>query len=230
VVKRKVKLRQPEQTQRSRKADTGARGAILDAATQEFARMGFAGARTKAIAGAADVNIALLYYYFRTKEKLYGAVLERVFAEWARRVSLGFSAPGTPTQRLRIYLENYFDFVAELPARPRLVQQEMMQLGRLGSASFKHLATTHVRPVQRALMELLEEGHKMGEFRKVGPDFVYTMSAIIVTYFTSSTFIQAVSGQNPLTLRHIAEQRKAVLETIAAALFTRGGGTAGLEG
>lgn len=191
--------------------------------------MGFAGARTKAIARAAGVNIALLYYYFQTKEKLYAAVLEQVFAEWARRVSFGINAPGTPRQRLKIYLENYFDFVAEVPVRPRLVQQEMMQLGRLGSASFKRLATTYVRPVHRALLQLLEEGHEMGEFRKVGPDFVYTMSAVIVTYFTSSTFIQAVSGQNPLTLRRIAEQRKAVLETIAAALFTGRAGRTRLQ-
>ena len=56
------------------------RAAILEAAVAEFADDGIAGARTDAIARAAGVNKALLYYYFKDKEALYGAVLDRVFA------------------------------------------------------------------------------------------------------------------------------------------------------
>src|SRR5437016_9959890 len=55
------------------------RAAILQAAVREFAREGIAGARTDAIARAAHVNKALLYYYFKDKETLYGAVLDQVF-------------------------------------------------------------------------------------------------------------------------------------------------------
>ncbi len=58
-------------------ADTRSR--ILDAAEQAFADGGHAGARVNAIAKAAGVNKAMLYYYFESKEGLYGAVLERVF-------------------------------------------------------------------------------------------------------------------------------------------------------
>ena len=55
------------------------RAAILQAAAQEFAENGIAGARTDAIANAAKVNKALLYYYFQDKETLYGAVLDDAF-------------------------------------------------------------------------------------------------------------------------------------------------------
>ena len=54
------------------------RTAILQAAIREFAREGVSGARTDAIARAAKVNKALLYYYFRDKEALYAAVVETV--------------------------------------------------------------------------------------------------------------------------------------------------------
>src|SRR5438270_689986 len=57
------------------------RAAILKAALREFAEKGMAGARTEAIVRAAGVNKALLYYYFGDKEKLYGAVLDHVFAQ-----------------------------------------------------------------------------------------------------------------------------------------------------
>src|SRR5271156_4457685 len=56
------------------------RAAILQAAAQEFADHGIAGARTDAIAREARVNKALLYYYFKDKETLYAAVLDHAFA------------------------------------------------------------------------------------------------------------------------------------------------------
>src|ERR1022692_4744369 len=55
------------------------RASILKAAMAEFAEYGIAGARTDAIARAAHVNKALLYYYFKDKDSLYGAVLDQVF-------------------------------------------------------------------------------------------------------------------------------------------------------
>src|ERR1700687_1220068 len=75
--------RQPEQTS----------AAILDAAMREFAHEGLAGARIDAIARAAGVNKALLYYYFSDKESLYGAVLDRVFEGLAQRVAEPLDSP-----------------------------------------------------------------------------------------------------------------------------------------
>ena len=60
----------------SRRRPEASRRAILQAALIEFAQEGIAGARMDAIAAAAGVNKALLYYYFRDKEALYGAVLD----------------------------------------------------------------------------------------------------------------------------------------------------------
>ena len=43
---------------------------ILDAARSEFAEKGFDGARVDEIAKRADVNKALIYYYFKGKDEL----------------------------------------------------------------------------------------------------------------------------------------------------------------
>jgi AcrR family transcriptional regulator len=200
--------------------EASSRSAILEAATYEFARMGFAGARIQSIVVAAGVNIALLYYYFGTKEKLYAAVLEQVFAQWAQRVEAALDANGGPRQKLTAYMEAYFDFVAEAPYRPRLVQQEMTQVGRGSVRRLNALATRYARPVHQKVLQLLRQGYQEGEFRRVAPDFVYSMSAVIVSYFTSSSFIQVVSGRDPLTTARIAQRRKSVVDMISAALFT----------
>lgn len=195
------------------------RQAILDAATQEFAEKSFAGARVHAISAEAGVNIALLYYYFDTKEEIYAAVLEQLFADWAQRATATLGRHDTPKQKLIAYAETYFDFVAEAPHRPRLVQQEMGQLGPAAVHSLAALARHYVRPVHQAVLKVLHDGYKQGEFRRVSPDFVHTISALIVSYFTSSAFIQVVTGHNPLTPARVAERRNSVLDTISAALF-----------
>lgn len=43
---------------------------ILKAATKVFTEKGYAGTRTRDIAEEAGINLALLNYYFRSKEKL----------------------------------------------------------------------------------------------------------------------------------------------------------------
>src|SRR5882724_13127637 len=53
--------------------------AILEAATQEFARHGLGGARVDRIAARAKTNKRMLYYYFGGKEDLFLAVLERAY-------------------------------------------------------------------------------------------------------------------------------------------------------
>ena len=73
----KATLSKPRLGSRGRPEES--RAAILQAAVREFSREGVAGARTDAIARAAGVNKALLYYYFKDKETLYGAVLDQVF-------------------------------------------------------------------------------------------------------------------------------------------------------
>lgn len=59
-------------------SDGNRRAEILDAALEEFARKGYQGATIKSIAAAARISSpALLYFYFRDKDALLEAVLDR---------------------------------------------------------------------------------------------------------------------------------------------------------
>ena len=109
------------------------RAAILKAAVAEFAENGIAGARTDAIARAAHVNKALLYYYFKDKDALYEAVLDHVFS--------GLAGAGDAGARKRTAAAGedagisgaYFDYIAANPQFPRVVQAEWMRAGAKSS-------------------------------------------------------------------------------------------------
>jgi TetR/AcrR family transcriptional regulator len=197
------------------------RAAILRAAVAEFAEYGIAGARTDAIAQAAHVNKALLYYYFKDKDALYEAVLEHVFSGLRDRVLPVLESRLEPRDKLLEYLGRYFDYIAANPRFPRVVQAEWMRLGPKGSPQMLRIARDYFAPIYRRVSEMLQEGAESGEFRPVNPiDFLPSIVGIIIFYFSTAPAMKTVLNVDPLSKERIAERRKFVMEFIAAALFT----------
>lgn len=196
------------------------RAAILKAALEEFAQEGLAGARTDAIARAARVNKALLYYYFHDKESLYGAVLDQVFGGLAAALNQVLDGDLPPREKVLAYAGTHFDYIAQSPFYPRLVQREMMRAGRGGSPHIRRLAERHLRPLFLRLGEVLRAGIAAGDFRAVEPlQFVVTAVGAIVFYFISAPMLGAITGADPREPQRIAARRAAVLDHIAAVLF-----------
>ncbi len=199
------------------------RAAILRAAALEFAEHGIAGARTDAIARAARVNKALLYYYFKNKETLYGAVLDNAFSGMKTTVFQVLDSDLPPRQKIMAYAGAYFDFIASNQIYPKLMQREMMRAREGHSEHIDRLVKTYFQPIYGRVRELLHKGIAEGEFRRVDPaHFVPSMVAMIVFYFSSAPVMQRIVRFNPLTPERIAERRAAVLDFISAALFEPG--------
>jgi TetR/AcrR family transcriptional regulator len=196
------------------------RAAILHAAAQEFAEHGIAGARTDSIARHARVNKALLYYYFKDKETLYGAVLDDAFSGMKASIFKVLDSELPPREKVMAYAGAYFDFIASNQIYPKLMQREMMRAREGDSLHIDRLVKTYFQPIYRRVGELLHKGIAEGEFRKVDPaHFVPSMIAMIVFYFSSAPVMQRIVHFNPLAPERIAERRAAVLDFISSALF-----------
>ncbi|MGA8493286.1 MAG: TetR/AcrR family transcriptional regulator [Terriglobales bacterium] len=198
------------------------RAAILQAAVREFAHEGVAGARTDAIARAAKVNKALLYYYFKDKEALYGAVLDHVFGGLIAHVGEVLSRDLPPREKILAYAGAHFDYVASHPMYPPIVQSEMMGAGRGSANHLEPIVKKYFRPLFSRVAEVLRTGQAAGDFRPVDPlHFVPSMIAVIVFYFTSAPVMRVMTGKDPLNPVRVAARRRAVLDFISAALFKR---------
>jgi TetR/AcrR family transcriptional regulator len=198
------------------------RAAILQAATKEFSQEGVAGARTDAIARSARVNKALLYYYFKDKETLYGAVLDRVFAGLTERILPVLESDLPPRQKFLQYVGAHFDYVASNPLLPPIVHREWMRAGRSGSPHLRRLIEKYLRPIFLKLSQLLQEGIERGDFRPVDPmQFLPSTVGLIVFYFLSTPVLAIVTQADPLAPERIAVRRAAVLDFVSAALFRR---------
>jgi TetR/AcrR family transcriptional regulator len=192
------------------------RSAILKAAERIYAESGLAGARTDAIAAAAGVNKALLYYYFKSKEGLYQAVVGsqlREFQLQAREI-LSSKDPAGPT--LMRYVSYHFDFIGTHPNYPRIFQRMMME----GDRALERTIREHSIPFKNLLMGVLERGMKSGEFRRMDKGHaIVSIAGLTVHYFNIAPAFRLVTGQDPYSKANLTMRKAEVLNFIRYALF-----------
>jgi TetR/AcrR family transcriptional regulator len=195
------------------------RAAILQAAVGIFSESGFGGARTDAIAEAAGVNKALLYYYFKSKAGLYAAILENQLKEFSRRATAALDAEGPSTSKLLRYVGAHFDFISERPYYPRLIQRLMMS----GGKPLERLMREFFVPLNRKLGSVIVRGVSEGEFRPLDPRHtVMSIAAVIVFYFTAAPVWTLVTHTDPYEKSNLARRKKEVVNFIRYALLRDG--------
>jgi TetR/AcrR family transcriptional regulator len=189
---------------------------ILRAAEENFAERGLAGARIGAIARAARVNKALLYYYFSSKEELHRFTLTALFRQLREQTSAALDRPGSPREQLLRYINSYFDFMVAHPNYPRLFERELMsQEPRL-----VELVQEHLRPLHARLTAVIRAGIAQGEFRRVDPRHtLFSLVAMTVFYFAAVPVLTQLWRIEPLAPRRVAARRRAVLDFVEHALF-----------
>ncbi len=196
------------------------RQAILDAALLEFAKQGAAGARIDSIAQAAKVNKALLYYYFKDKDGLFGATLEYAFERILVRMREVLERDLPPSEKLMAFVGAHFDYVVMNPWHSPLMQYELMRAGRTGSEHLERIVTNYMRPSFSRVAALLAEGVKQGKFRDIPPQqFLVSMLGTIIFYFISTPVFRVFSNSDPMAQDALIARRAAVLDFIAAAIF-----------
>lgn len=217
-----MKLRKQTVTLRrgSRRQPEASRYAILQAALVEFAQEGLAGARMDRIAVSAGFNKALLYYYFHDKERLYGEVLDRFFAQLRQRVMTVCDQPGTAGERFLSYARTHFDSIAESPYYAHIFMGELMSASRGGSVHLDRIIENYVLDIGSRVLALVQEGVDSGEFRPVdAAQFVPSAIGSIVHYFLTAPLRRKFLHEETSTEQAIHARRVAVLDFIAAALF-----------
>lgn len=208
----------PEKAGKDRADQTRER--ILRAAVREFSEHGLAGARTDAIAEEAKVNKALLYYYFKSKAKLYAAALEDAATRVAQ-MALSAAEPGaTPGERVLRMALNHFDRITSQHEFQNLMQQEMVRFHRGESESLPQLAQIVFQPVMQKALEAVCEAIKRGELCSVDPlQVIYSAFGANVFYFLSAPIMRLTAQFEPFDPAVVEERRNTAIRFLGSALF-----------
>ena len=160
---------------RKPKAPEANRARIVRAALDEFASRGFKGASMDAIAARTQTTRALINYYFGSKEKVYLAVLEHVYAEIREAEGLLDLDHLAPAEAIRRIVEFTYTYYIEHEGFVRLVVAENQARGRHLRKS--PMMRTLNRPIIDRLARVIERGQAEGRFRP-GADAVEVHKAI----------------------------------------------------
>jgi TetR/AcrR family transcriptional regulator len=99
---------------------------ILDAALEVFSTYGLRGATVDQIAAVAGMTKPNLLYYFRRKDDIYLAVLQRTLEMWLTPLE-ELSADGDPTSEITAYIDRKLELSRDNPKASRLFAMEVMQ-------------------------------------------------------------------------------------------------------
>ena len=183
---------------RKPKAPEANRTRILTAAIDEFALRGYKGASMDAIAARTQTTRALINYYFGSKERLYLAVLERVYAEIRdaeRSLELDHLPPVDAMGRI---VDFTYDYYVQHEYFVRLVVAENQARGR-HMKRFPSLRTLN-RPIVDLLGTVLGRGQADGTFRRDAEpvDVHMTIAALgmfnVTNQYTFGTLFQRDMG------------------------------------
>jgi AcrR family transcriptional regulator len=148
---------------------------IFDAAVQEFAAEGIAGARVDRIAAMADSNKAQIYNYFGNKEKLFAKVLQHRLTDLADAVTLNSS-------RVDEYIGELFDFMTANPDVLRLVQHEAVHFS-ITEVPERQARTAHYQEK----VDVVSAAQRNGSVDKtLDPSFVVMSLVSLVSWFVAA--------------------------------------------
>jgi AcrR family transcriptional regulator len=190
----------------------GSRSRLLAAAAEEFAALGFDGAKVHRIAARARVNKAMLYYHFTNKAALYRQVLADVFGAAADAVEQAANGDTDPERRLRAFISAVANSAISRPYFPSIWLREMAEGGR-------HLddqVVAEMRRVIESLIAILAAGRKAGRFRDV-PPLVAQMGIVgpLLLFAASGPARERFRDRTPLPVAGVT--REQVIEYVQAA-------------
>ncbi|MEM9703372.1 MAG: TetR/AcrR family transcriptional regulator [Planctomycetota bacterium] len=166
------------------------RDQIVGAALTALSELGFDGASTRTIAELANVSQGLLTYHFKSKDELWQAAANHLFAlhdDWMDRATL---KRGTvePRVRQREFVRRLVHFHARHPEFARFIAT----YGRTDDARSKWLAETHLVRTYQRVADVLEDTPAEDL-----PHAFYVLAGASGSLFSAGNECKLVTGVNP---------------------------------
>ena len=107
------------------KNNTNTEQHILEIARKVFMQNGYDGTTMQMIADEARINKSLLHYYYRSKEKLFKQIFEKVFSTFIPHLGVIFMSDMSLEDKIHAFANRYIDVFIENPLIPIFVMQEI---------------------------------------------------------------------------------------------------------
>jgi AcrR family transcriptional regulator len=179
---------------------------IKAAAKKLFTEKGFAETRTRDIAEEAGINLALLNYYFRSKQKLYDIIMLENFRQFIQGVSLNLFDENTSIEeKIEKIVIAYIDFLTINPNLPLFIINEL----KGNPSKIAAQINEEISPIRSYFIKQLQEAGKEGKMASMDPfHFIANLVGLTVFPFISKPLLQRITKTNEEQFRAFMQERK----------------------
>ncbi len=174
---------------------------IIEAARKLFTQKGFAATKTRDIAEEADSNLALLNYYFRSKQNLFQIIIEKEFEELFGIITPILSNKEISLEeKIETLVSSYTKLLLGNPDLPFFVLSEIKDNDFIAKR-VKQNAEILSQPIIEN--QLREGGYRVSAF-----NFIMNVMSLTLFPFMSKPLFVTSGLVNEEEFAHFIEQRK----------------------
>jgi AcrR family transcriptional regulator len=187
------------------------RETILEAALKEFAECGYEGATTASIARRVRVTQPLIHYHFGSKQALWRATVDSIFARLSAQVEDAerrVEGMG-PAAKFVTLTYSFIDFAVSNPELARITHNE----GVVRTERLEWMVKNHLRPLYKRWGAYIESAKEAGIIKDLPPAFVVTaLLGALAQFFDLAPLVREVWGIEPTTQENVRAYANSVVE------------------
>ena len=189
---------------------------IKRAARVVFHKKGFAAARTRDIAEEAKLNLALINYYFRSKDKLFQLIMAESLREFNQAMGEVFNNETTTLEtKIQLVSEKYIDLIIAEPEMPIFIMNEIRSHGaeileKLPANTI--LQSSFIKQYRQAVEDkIIMEPNPL--------HFLMNLTGLIVFPFINGPILKKVGKLNDKQFDKLMLERKKMIPIWIKAMF-----------
>ncbi len=175
---------------------------IFSAATLEFEEKGMEGARMQDIADRAGINKALLHYYFRSKDKLFLAVFDKLADKMFKKFAGIFETDRPIEEKMQYFFVEHISFLERNPRLPMFILRE---INRNPELLDKFLSRINLSKIKDGMSKTLTENSIPEEH--LGHLLVSVVSLSVFPVL-AKPIISGILEQQDIDYKEFIQQRK----------------------
>ena len=190
-------------------ADPSTEEKIKIAARSVFHKKGYAATRTRDIAEEAGINLALLNYYFRSKEKLFDIIMTETMQGFLTSVMFILNDEKTSFEKkIEIIVVNYIDLLIEEPDIPLFVLSEL----RANPEELISRISNKKVLMKSIFIMQFQQKIKEGKIAPIHPlHFIMNMLGMVVFPFVGSPMLKSIGDLKQKDFDELMQQRKKLI-------------------
>jgi AcrR family transcriptional regulator len=189
-------------TVKKKKGKDGAEEKIISAARKLFTEKGYDAVKTRDIAKEAGINLALLNYYFRSKENLFAIIMKENMGQFMEVITgIVDNEETSINEKIEALVENYVNILTKNPDMPLFVisntkidDQRMKMRGKFMGSYF---------------MKQINKAMKKNKIAQMNPaHLMLNIVGLTIFPFVARRMFQSANGMTEEMFAQLMQERK----------------------